>query len=419
MVGRKILVIGVVGLAAVAGTPASASPGVDLVSRSQWGTHGDAASWTPVISADGRYVAFPSEASTLVRGDRNGVSDVFVKDLWTGSVDRLTDGDGPSYDPPALSADGRYVAFLSGAANLVPGDTNGVDDVFVKDRRRGTVVSVSKGGNATSYGSPALSADGRFVAFRSDASNLVPGDTNGVADVFVKDLVTQAIERVSVGADGTQGDKLVSHGIAMSADGRYVVFPSAATNLVPGDTNASVDMFVKDRRTGGIVRANTAADGTQGKSYTLMPSITADGRKVAFVAWGDNLVPNDTEDTPDVFVKDLVTGAISRVNTSSDGTLAEASPLGPVISADGRTIAFSSISSNLVPHDTNKVDDVFVKNLVTGKTTSPTVRGDSFSLAPSLSADGRTVVFGSYASNLAQCDTNDMPDVFVRFAARP
>jgi Tol biopolymer transport system component len=427
VVGRSVLIALVV--AGLAATPASAVSFDALVSRSQFGALGNGASITPVLSSDGRYVAFQSEASNLVQRDHNGVSDVFVKDRYTGRVDRVSstsdghEGDGASYDPPGVSADARFVAFVSSATNLVPGDANGVDDVFIKDRRTGKLTMVSStvdgtSGNAASYGSPSISANGRFVAFRSDASNLVPNDTNKVADVFVKDVRTGAIERASTAADGTQGDKLVVHGTAISADGRYVVFPSSATNLVPGDTNASVDMFVKDRQTGAIIRANTSATGAQTTSYTLMPTITADGTKVAFVAWGDTLIPGDTEDTPDVFVKDLRTGAITRVNTSSDGTVSESEPYAPVLSADGRWLAFSSLASNLVRHDTNNVDDVFVKNLRTGETRRVSVsafgrQGDNFSTTPSLSADGRVVAFSSYAGNLVPCDGNEVPDVFV------
>lgn len=393
---------------------ASASPASASTLRQLTSGNGD--SLTPVISADGRYVAFPSEASDLVRGDRNGVSDIFVRDLRSGSV-RIASrgGDGASFDPPAISADGRYVAFVSSAANLVAGDTNGVDDVFLTDLRTGRVRRVS-GGDGPAFGSPAISADGRFVAFRSEATTVVPGDTNKVADVFVRDMSSGVTTRVSVAADGTQGDRLVHHGIALSADGRYVVFPSAATNLVPGDTNGSVDMFVKDTATGSIERVNVAADGTQTTSYTLMPSITADGRLVAFVAWGDNLVPGDTEDTPDIFVKDLRTKEIRRANTRPDGTVSDAQPYQPALSADGRYVVFSSLAANLVRGDTNNVDDVFLKDLRTGSVQRLSARfgrqGNGFSLAPTISRKGR-VVFASQASNLSAVDRNGKSDVFA------
>ena len=368
-------------------------------------TRGNGDSTTPVISADGRYVAFPSLASNLVRGDRNGVSDVFVKDLCTGVVRSASHGgDGPSFDPPALSADGRFVAFVSSAANLVAGDTNGVDDVFVTDMRTGRVERVS-GGNGPAFGSPAISADGRYVAFRSEASTLVEGDTNGVADVFLTDRVSGRVTRISTSASGAQGDKLVHHGLAMSADGRLVVFPSAATNLVPDDTNGSVDMFVKDVVSGAVERVNVSATGVQTTSYTLMPAITPDGSRVLFVAWGDTLVPGDTEDTPDIFMKDLRTKAITRVNTRPDGTVSDAQPYQPSVSADGRYVVFSSLASNLVRRDTNNVDDVFLKDMTSGSVTRLSERfgrqGNNFSVAPTISADGRRVVFATLATNLS------------------
>ncbi|GLZ31919.1 hypothetical protein Lesp02_41070 [Lentzea sp. NBRC 105346] len=405
---RSLFVAGLLVLASAA--PASASSLRQV-------TSGDGDSLTPVISASGRYVAFPSEASDLVHGERNGVSDVFVRDLWTGSVRSASrGGDGPSFDPPAISADGRYVAFVSSATNLVAGDTNGVDDVFLTDMWTGRVRRVS-GGDGPAYGSPALSADGRYVAFRSDATTLVPGDTNGVADVFVRDMESGVTTRVSVAADGTQGDKLVHHGIAMSASGQFVVFPSAATNLVPGDTNGSVDMFVKDIRSGSIERVNVSFDGTQSSSFTLMPAITADGGLVAFVAWGDNLVPGDTEDTPDIFVKDLRTKEIRRVNTRMDGTVSDAQPYQPSLSPDGRYVVFSSLAANLVPGDTNNLDDVFLKDLRTGSIKRLSERfgkqGNGFSVAPTISRTGR-VAFASSASNLSFMDRNGKSDVFVK-----
>jgi len=198
---------------------------------------------------------------------------------------------------------------------------------------------------------------------------------------------------------------LVHHGLAMSADGRLVVFPSAATNLVPGDTNGSVDMFVKDTVSGALERVNVSAAGEQTTSYTLMPAITPDGTRVLFVAWGDTLVPGDTEDTPDIFMKDLRTKAITRVNTRPDGTVSDAQPYQPSVSADGRFVVFSSLASNLVRRDTNNVDDVFLKDLRTGSVERLSERfgkqGNNFSLAPTISADGRSVVFSSLATNLS------------------
>ncbi|NKE57314.1 hypothetical protein FXN61_10905 [Lentzea sp. PSKA42] len=410
MFGKSLAVAAVL----VVGLSSSASASFSLLRPL---TRGNGDSTTPVISADGRHVAFPSLASNLVHGDRNDVSDVFVKDLRTGVVRSASrGGDGPSFDPPALSADGRFVAFVSSASNLVAGDTNGVDDVFVADMRTGRVERVS-GGNGPAFGSPAISADGRYVAFRSEASTLVEGDTNGVTDVFLTDRSTGKVTRISTSASGAEGDKLVHHGLAMSADGRLVVFPSAATNLVPGDTNGSVDMFVKDVVSGVVERVNVSASGEQTSSYTLMPAITPDGSRVLFVAWGDTLVPGDTEDTPDIFMKDLRTKAITRVNTRPDGTVSDAQPYQPSVSANGRFVVFSSLASNLVRRDTNNVDDVFVKDMVSGSLTRLSERfgrqGNNFSVAPSISADGRAVVFATLATNLSPADPTPSSELLL------
>src|SRR5207245_298074 len=218
---------------------------------------GNGASTGVALSADGRFVAFTSVATNLVAGDANGVSDVFVHDRQAGTTERVSvdsagsEGNGASTGV-ALSADGRFVAFTSVATNLVAGDTNGAADVFVHDRQtgtteRGSVDSAGSEGNGASTG-VALSADGRFVAFTSAATNLVAGDTNGVTDVFVHDRQTGTTERVSVDSAGIEGNG-ASAGVALSADGRFVAFTSVATNLVAGDTNGAADVFVHDRGT--------------------------------------------------------------------------------------------------------------------------------------------------------------------------
>ena len=198
---------------------------------------------------------------------------------------------------PTLAADGRFVAFGSDATNLVTGDTNAVSDAFVYDRVTGTTerVSVSSAGaeaNGTSF-APAISADGRFVAFPSEATNLVPGDTNGVTDVFVRDRLTGTTERVSVSSAGAEANG-TSFAPAISADGRFVAFPSEATNLVPGDTNGATDVFVRDRLTATTDRVSVDSAGAQANDRSDFPAISADGSVVAFVSTATNLVPDDT-----------------------------------------------------------------------------------------------------------------------------
>jgi Tol biopolymer transport system component len=208
----------------------------------------------------------------------------------------------------AISANGRFVAFASGATNLVPRDTNREEDVFIRDRKEGTTERVSIAssgaqGNGDSHGGLALSANGRFIAFTSDATNLVPDDTNDARDLFVHDRVTGKTERVSVSSDGVQGNRF-SESPALSANGRFVAFYSAATNLVPGDTNDANDAFVHDRKTGKTIRVSISSGGVQANENSFDATLSADGQAVAFDSRATNLVPNDTNDTTDVFVRD-------------------------------------------------------------------------------------------------------------------
>ncbi len=332
---------------------------------------------------------------------------------------RQGNADSPySYAPPAISADGRFVAFDSYASNLVAGDTNRKGDVFVRDRLAGVTqrVSVGAGGQAKNYSySPAISADGRFVAFFSAASNLVAGDTNGKGDVFVRDRLAGVTQRVSVGAGGQANNG--SYIPAISADGRFVAFYSAASNLVPGDTNMAFDVFVRDRLAGVTRRVSVGAGG-QGNDSSGNPAISADGRFVAFGSSASNLVAGDTSGTGGVFVRDRLAGVTWRVSVGVGGQASNGSGFHPAISADGRFVAFESSASNLVAGDTNRAEDVFVRDRLAGVTRRVSVgasgqaNGPSFS--PAISPNGRSVAFGSSASNLVRGDTNGAFDVFVR-----
>jgi len=399
------------------------------------------------ISADGRYVVFTSQATNLVPGDTNGVEDVFVHDRQTGVTERVSvasdgnEGNDSSWEP-AISADGRHVAFWSRATNLVPGDTNGVADVFVHDRQTGVTerASVDSGGNEGNgwSTSPAISADGRYVAFHSHASNLVAGDTNNFCDfnhdgnldncpdVFVHDRQTGTTELASVDSGGNQDDNGSDYP-AISADGRYVVFVSAATNLVPGDTNGKADVFVRDRQTGVTERVSVDSSGNEANGpsgFSYSPAISADGRYVAFASAATNLVPGDTNDWIDIFVHDRQTGVTERVSVDSSGNQGNGCSCKGMfdhtsaISADGRYVAFTSFASNLVPGDTNGGEDVFVHDRQTKVTELVRVSVDSSGnegggWGPAISADGRYVAFASFASNLVPGDTNGTADVFV------
>ena len=236
--------------------------------------------------------------------------------------------------------------------------------MFVHDTVTGTTTRVSVDSTGTQANSssidPAISADGRYIAFESSASNLVPGDTNSDVDVFVHDTVTGTTTRVSVDSTGTQANSQ-SFDPAISADGRHITFGSNATNLVPGDTNGRTDVFVHDAVTGTTTRVSVDSTGTQANSSSFDPAISADGRHITFESSASNLVPGDTNISPDVFVHDTLTGTTTRVSVDSTGTQANGNSFEPAISADGRHIAFESFASNLVPGDTNSTTDVFVR----------------------------------------------------------
>jgi tricorn protease-like protein len=399
------------------------------VNVSSNGTETDETSNSPSISADGRFVAFQSYATNLVGGDTNGTFDVFVHDRETGRTKRVsvssagTQGNSNSY-AASISANGRFVAFQSYATNLVGGDTNSYADVFVFDRETGKTkrISVSSAGvegNEVSA-SPKISADGRFVAFQSYATNLVGGDTNGYADVFVFDRETGKTKRVSVSSAGAEGNDESGHP-SISANGRFVAFQSGASDLVGFDMNGVYDVFVNDRETGRTKRVSVSSAGTEGNAGSYWPSISADGRYVTVYSDASNLVAGDTNAFADVFVNDRETGKTKRVSVSSAGTEGNDGSYDPCISADGRFVAFSADATNLVAGDEDKgASDIFVHDRETGKTTLVSVSsdgtmGNAGSFAPVISAGGRFVAFESSATNLVgDDDTNATRDIFVR-----
>jgi hypothetical protein len=301
----------------------------------------------------------------------------------------------------------------------VPGDTNEVRDLFVKDLVTGSVVRVNTDslGNQSNfsvgYGDSDISDDGRYVVFADYANDLVSGDTNGRADVFLKDLVTGAISLVSTSSTGTQGNGHCSRPF-LSGNGRYVAFASAASNLLPGDPGPG--LFVKDVLTGALQRVDADASGIRANSFAQLTSISADGRFVAFLSTATNLVPNDTNGKQDLFVKDVMTGAIVRANTDSASVQANGDAFDGSMSNTGLLIAFRSTATNLVNYAPST--GVYVKNLLTGEIrllshiTSLDV--DQTGNAVSLSGDGELAVFCTSARDLVPSDFNDFYwDVFL------
>ena len=416
-------------------SPASPLHAADLVSVNSAGTgSGNKDSFTccglDVITPDGRYVFFSSEASNLVANDTNGnIQDLFVRDFQTGVTTLVSvnsagtgSGNGESFQP-AFTPDGRYVAFASDASDLVPNDTNGTArDIFVRDLQTGTttLVSVNAVGTGSGNGSstwPRISADGRYVAFVSLATDLVvTNDTNGGFDLFVRDLQTGTTTLVSVNAAGTGTGNQGSDQQAwtMSADGRYVAFTSNSSDLVTNDTNGFVpDVFVRDLQTGTTTLISVNAAGTgSGNADSFHPAITADGRYVAFVSYAADLVANviNNGHISKVFVRNL---QLATTTLASDA--AATGP--PGITPDGRYVVYGGLASDLVAN-------VFVLDLQTGTTTLVTVNAagtgsgngsSNLEYAHVITPDGRYVVFESYASNLVSNDTNaNGRNTFVR-----
>lgn len=349
-----------------------------------------AASWSvePAISFDGRRVAFLSSAINLVPGGGGGSGtvgdpfkfDVFVRDLTgvnpvtvvASAPSRSTDGQG-GCEAPALDDAGDVVAFASSAAGLVDGDTNGTRDVFVHlpDGLLTTRVSVATGGGQAhghSY-DPDLSGDGRLVAFTSAAADLVAGDGNGALDVFLHDRLLGTTVRVSTRADGGEatGD---SDEPALARDGLALAFVSAAPDLVAGDTNGDRDVFVKRLDTQAVLLASARDDGTQVRAESNQPAISGDGRFVAFVTKGP-LLPGDGNDKPDVYVRDLVDGTLELASVSGGGAQGNGPSSQPRLSANGQFVLFRSQAQNLVPGpdiNTAAAGDIFLRNRPVGTT---------------------------------------------------
>ncbi|WP_456375717.1 S-layer homology domain-containing protein [Thiolapillus sp.] len=336
------------------------------VSVSTGGTEGNALSEKPSLSADGRFVAFVSAASNLVDNDTNGVKDIFVRDRLLGTTARISlSGSGVqangASDAPAISADGRFVAFFSEASNLVNGDANNAGDVFVHDMQEGTTVRVSVSssgveGNAVSD-MPVISADGNVVAFSSLADNLVDGDSNLNRDVFVHDMQSGQTKRVSLNEMNGQASGSNEYP-SLSADGHYVAFTSY-DSLVAIDTNGMPDIYVRDTQAAQTFLVSVDSSGNVADIGSHEAHVSGDGRYVAFTSLASNLVPGDSNGNPDVFIHDRQSGVTTRVSVSTSGVEANNGAASPAISQDGRFVAFRSDSASLDPAGTGEWKDVY------------------------------------------------------------
>lgn len=401
---------------------------IELISRASDGIQGNDSSFNPAISADGRFVAFHSHSTNLAQGDTNSVPDVFIHDRDTGVTERVSEdstgnqGNRRSFNP-AVSNDGRFVAFLSYATNLARGDIDPRMDIFIHDRQTRTTERVSKmsDGVLVSDGggifSLSFSMDGRFITFLSEGSKLLADEPDAELDVFVNDRQTGRTQQISLAHDGALS-KSVSFSPSISADGRFVAFDSRASDLVPGDSNGKADVFVHDRRKALTERISLAANGAQGNGDSFDTVMSTDGRFIAFSSDATNLAPGDINGVADVFVHDRHTGVTEWVSKDSNGNQGNGRSFSASISGGGHFIVFASNSTNLAPDDTNLVVDIFVHNRRTGVTARVSVASGRIgengpSANPSISADGRFVVFESFASNLVPEDTNGGKDIFL------
>ncbi len=404
---------------------------IKRVSISSGGEQGDRPSHYQAISGDGMFIAFYSAATNLVPNDTNGVFDAFVRDTVLGITERVSvstsgqEANGPcDLSGIRMTPNGRYVAFISKASNLVSNDTNGTYDVFLRDRQLGTTerVSVSSTGDQgnllSGYYSIGLSDDARFVAFESDATIFVANDTNQHADIFVRDRQMGTTELISISITGGPGNSF-SNNPRISSDGRFVLFDSNAKDLVQSDTNGFDDAFVRDRQLGTTELVSLSSLGLQANNLSYSGGMSADGRFASFWSRASNLVPGDSNQRDDIFVRDRLMGTTERVSVSSTGIQGDNNSLYGTLemNGDGRYVVFASMATNFVTGGTNGTSvDVFVRDRTLGITAHAsfsTVWEEGTGFSPVISRDGRFVAFHTYTSLIVPNDTNNVDDVFV------
>jgi Tol biopolymer transport system component len=370
--------------------PGTAAAQFERLSVSSTGAQGDDGSFGAATSADGRFTAFISRASNLVAGDTNGRCDAFVRDAQAGTTERMSltaagdesAGGVECFVTPAISGDGRRVVFVSSAADLVAGDSGGWTDVFVRDRAAGTTTRVSEtaSGEEAQGNSldPAISEDGHAVAFASNAPNLVPGAAYSLGTLYARDLTTGAVEWVAP-RDESLGGTGSSYQPSLSADGRFVAFGSNDAGLVDGDTNLRPDVFVRDRALDATTRVSVDSEGGEADHETSFqgsgdPAISADGRYVAFTSDARDLVPDVTTTPLQVYVRDRSAGVTTIASVNAAGDEGfGGDSVGPSISANGRIVAFHTEANNLYPGHVFGSADIVVRDTVAGTTRALTV----------------------------------------------
>lgn len=366
-------------------------------------------------SSDGRYVAFGSAATNLVANDTNGVTDIFLRDRISGTTIRVSVGAGGAQANAAsnyasVSDNGRIVAFVSAATNLVSGDTNGVDDVFVRDVVGGTTTRVSLGPSGAQLNAAAafarIESGGRYIAYSSSASNIVAGDTNGVSDVFVADRVTLVNTRVSVGPGGVEANG-ASERPSISTTGRWVAFQSTASNLIAVDANGTYDIFVRDRTLSTTTLVSATSAGAVGNSASLFGVISGSGGHVAFRSLASDLVAGDTNARYDIFVRARTGGTVERVSVATGGAQANNASSELWISSDGTRVVFATIATNL-----GGAAGVYARDRTAG--TTSTVFASGTTVHPFITGDGHSVLYRTDSTSAVTPDTNGQLDIVVQ-----
>lgn len=398
------------------------------VSVSSNGDEANAVTHYSSVSPDGRFVAFLSEANNLDPADTNGLRDIFLHDFSSRETRLISQSNGgvlgntdAPQDLPSMADDGSVV-FSHTASNLISGDSNGTSDIFLYHRQSQLIERVSLGNSGSQANGasrhPAISPDGRYIAFSSAANNLITGDTNGSSDIFLRDIQSASTSRISLSTEGNEGVGGEAIKPSLSRNGRFIAFETTYA-LVSDDTNNNADIYLHDRDTGETTRISVHTNGSEGNAASHAPSISEDGRWISFTSRASNLIDNDSNNAMDVFLHDRQNATTRRVSVSGSGAQARLGVIGQAkLAGLGRYVVFTSRSDDLVAQDVNQRADVFVHDRIAENThlihqnsAGEQANGDA-DYYPSISKEGATFVFDSGASNLINNDTNAVSDVF-------